>query len=192
MPFTQIVTVFQSKEKLEKAMKEFSTEKVVFITSKEKIKETIRLRNEIALKYRIPTEVKTVKKPADCVKVLTENENPLLNIIDHDYINYYLLNAAFITGTRAFFSNGHGEEQIPNPGIKFKALINEDQARILETLLESPLTVKELMKKTKLSEEMLYYYLHGKKTIKGLVKMGLVKDNDLIELTELGRLIAHS
>ena len=41
-------------------------------------------------------------------------------------------------------------------------------------------------------DNMLFYYLHGSKSLKGLVELGLVKEGDLVELSDLGRLVVES
>ena len=46
--------------------------------------------------------------------------------------------------------------------------------------------------KLEVDDNMLFYYLHGSKSLKGLVDLGLIKEGELIELTDLGRLVVES
>jgi hypothetical protein len=47
--------------------------------------------------------------------------------------------------------------------------------------------------KTKFDNSLLFFYLYGKNSQIGLVKLGLVSDKDeKLNLTELGRLIVES
>jgi len=62
----------------------------------------------------------------------------------------------------------------------------------LEKLEDGPLSLKELALKLDVDENMLFYYLHGSKSLKGLVGLGLVKEGDMVELTDLGRLVVQS
>lgn len=193
MAYTQIVSVSKDKEALKSSLQKISTLKIVFVTSRDSIKGAIDIRNEFAIDNKIPTEIKTLGKKIDeMCQVFKENENPILHIIDHDFMNYSLVNAAVIAGVPVYFSNGNGMEKISTPELKYKELISEVQIEILEELQEGPLSVYELAERIDCDESMLYYYLHGKNSLKGLVNLGLVKDGELIELTEIGRSVVNS
>lgn len=110
---TQLVSVYLGKEQLDKSLKVFSTKKIVFLTRKEKLKEVLDLRKEIALKYSIPTEVKTVDSNIkEISELFKEYENPIVHLIDNDYLNYYLLSACSATNTKAYFSNNGEVKEI--------------------------------------------------------------------------------
>ena len=193
MAVTQIVSVYNNKNALKDSLKKMSTEKVVFLASKEKIKEVIKIRNEFALETKLPTEVKAVARNyASLVELFKENKNSVVHIIDHDYFNYGLVNAAFIVGVPVYLTNGNGLERVPGLNLKLKELISSIQVELLEKLEDGPLSVRELALKLDVDENMLYYYLHGSKSLKGLVNLGLVREGDMIELTDLGRLVVES
>ena len=193
MANTQIVSVTKGKEELKNSLQRMSTSKIVFISSPDSIKDTIELRNYFALQHKIPTELRTVsKKPDEICRILHEFENPVLHIIDHDYLNYALVNAAVICGVPVYFSNGHGMEKLTTPDVKLKELISDVQMEILEELQEGPLSVNELAERIDCDESMLYYYLHGKNSLKGLVNLGFVVDGDELALTEIGRSLVSS
>ena len=193
MAVTQIVSVSKNKEALKDSLKKMSTDRVVFLASNENIKEVIKIRNEFALETKLPTEIKAVARNySSLAELFKERKNSVVHIIDHDYFNYGLVNAAFIVGVPVYLTNGHGLEKVPSLNLKLKDLISSIQIELLEKLEESPLTIKELALKLDVDENMLYYYLHGSKSLKGLVNLGLVKEGDMIELTDLGRLVIES
>ncbi len=193
MAVTQIVSVYKNKEALKQSLKKMSTEKVIFLASKNSIKEVIGVRNEFALETKLPTEVKAVARNYSSLgELFKENKNSVVHIIDHDYFNYGLVNAAFITGVPVYLTNGHVMEKVPGLNLKLKELISSIQVELLEKLEEGPLSIRELALKLDVDENMLYYYLHGSKSLKGLVSLGLVKEGDMIELTDLGRLVIES
>jgi hypothetical protein len=190
---TQIVSVVKGKEELKNSMENLQTSKIVFLSTPHNVKEVIEMRNHFAIQYKIPTEIRTVGKKIDeLCRVIHEYENPTVHLIDHDYLNYSLVNAAVICGAPVYFSNGHGLEKITTMPIKTKELISDVQIEILEEMQEGPLTVSELAERIDCDESMLYYYLHGKNSLKGLVNLGLVKDGDMLELTEMGRSLVNS
>lgn len=193
MPNTQIVAVSKSKDALKDSLQRVPTTKIVFISSPSTVKDVIELRNFFSIEMKIPTEIRTLgTKTEEACRMFREFENPILHLIDHDYVNYVLVNAAVISGVPVYFSNGKGAERISTPEVKFKELISDVQVEILEELQEGPLSLLELAERIDCDESMLYYYLHGKNSLKGLVSLGLVKDGDQIELSETGRAVVSS
>jgi len=193
MGVTQIVSMNSSKEVLQKSLQKFPTEKIVFVTSKDKIKDALSIRNEFALNYKLPTEVKVLgESMAEVFSELKKQGNAVLHIIDHDDLNYYLINASFLLGIPVYFSDGTQMQQLPGLCSKFKNLFSHDQMKILENLSED-CTHEQLALKTKFDNSLLFYYLYGKNSYVGLVKLGLVSDKDeRLGLTELGKLVVES
>ncbi len=191
MPFTQIVSVKKNEKAVKDSLKKVSTEKLVFLLTSENAEHTIKLRNKLALELSVPTEVRAVNG-SGVINIVTSYENPVIHLADHLSINYLLLSTAFVTGVPVLYFNNGKVESLPTPSAPLKSMLSDTQIRILEELLESPLSVKELCMKLKITESMLFSHLYGTGVFKGLIRLGLVKDNDLIELTELGRLVAHS
>jgi hypothetical protein len=163
------------------------------VTSKDRIKDTLAIRNEIALTYRLPTEVKVLNEnTGEVFAELKKHTNAILNIIEHNDLNYYLLNASFLLGIPVYFSDGQGLQQLPTLSSRFKDVFCPDEIKILESLRQES-THEELVAKTKLDNSLLFYYLYGKNSHTGLIKLGLVADkNDKITLTEFGRLVVES
>ena len=89
MGVTQIVSLTEGREALQKSLQRLPTEKVVFITKKERIKDVLSIRNEFALNYKLPTEVKVFNgNSREMANELKKQKNPVLHIIDHDELSY--------------------------------------------------------------------------------------------------------
>jgi hypothetical protein len=193
MGVTQIVSLTEGREALQKSLQRLPTEKVVFITKKERIKDVLSIRNEFALNYKLPTEVKVFNgNSREMANELKKQKNPVLHIIDHDELSYYLINISFILGIPVYFSDGEGMKQLPGLSSRFKDALSYDQIKVLENLKEES-THEQLALKTKFDNSLLFFYLYGKNSQIGLVKLGLVSDKDeKLNLTELGRLVVES
>ena len=193
MGVTQIVTLTEGREALQKSLQRLPTEKVVFVTRKERIKDVLSIRNEFALNYKLPTEVKVFNGDSrEMANELKKQKNPVLHIIDHDELSYYLINISFILGIPVYFSDGEGMKQLPGLSFRFKDALSYDQIKVLENLKEES-THEQLALKTKFDNSLLFFYLYGKNSQTGLVKLGLVSDRDeKLNLTELGWLVVES
>jgi len=193
MPVTQIVSLKDSKETLQRSLQKLSTDKIVFLTRKEAIKDILSVRNEFALNYKLPTEVKVLDGDfAGMVSELKKQKNAILHIIDHDEFNYGLINASFILGIPVYVSNGEDMKKLPSLSSRFKDVLSHDQVKIIEGLREEG-THEQLAIRTKLDNSLLFYYLYGKNSQTGLIKLGLVSENEeKLSLTELGRLVVES
>jgi hypothetical protein len=193
MGVTQIVTLTEGREALQKSLQRLPTEKVVFVTRKERIKDVLSIRNEFALNYKLPTEVKVFNGDSrEMANELKKQKNPVLHIIDHDELSYYLINISFILGIPVYFSDGEGMKQLPGLSSRFKDALSYDQIKVLENLKEES-THEQLALKTKFDNSLLFFYLYGKNSQTGLVKLGLVSDRDeKLNLTELGWLVVES
>ena len=120
MGVTQIVTVFseeEGKEKLDRSLRLFPTKRIVFLARKERLREVVNLRNDFAIKYKLPTEIvlleQNLKEIYDAIKVY-EKDSSIVHIIDYDPLNYLLIPASFQAGMKVYFSNGSAIEEIPN------------------------------------------------------------------------------
>jgi hypothetical protein len=187
------VTLTEGREALQKSLQRLPTEKVVFVTRKERIKDVLSIRNEFALNYKLPTEVKVFNGDSrEMANELKKQKNPVLHIIDHDELSYYLINISFILGIPVYFSDGEGMKQLPGLSSRFKDALSYDQIKVLENLKEES-THEQLALKTKFDNSLLFFYLYGKNSQTGLVKLGLVSDRDeKLNLTELGWLVVES
>lgn len=181
------------KENLQKSLQRLPTEKVVFVTRKEKIKDVLSIRNEFALNYKLPTEVKVFNgDTSEIAGELMRQKNAVLHIIDHDELNYHLISISFILGIPVYISSGDEMKKLPGLSSRFKDAFSHDQIKILDNLKEE-CTHEQLALNTKLDNSMLFFYLYGKNSHTGLVKLGLVSDKDeKLNLTELGRLVVQS
>jgi len=193
MGVTQIVSLTEGREALQKSLQRLPTEKVVFVTRKERIKDVLSIRNEFALNYKLPTEVKVFDGDSrEMANELKKQKNPVVHIIDHDELSYYLINISFILGIPVYFSDREGMKQLPGLSSRFKDALSYDQIKVLENLKEES-THEQLALKTKFDNSLLFFYLYGKNSQIGLVKLGLVSDKDeKLNLTELGRLVVES
>lgn len=193
MAVTQIVSMGNSKEVLQRSLQKLSTDKIVFITRKEKIKDALSIRNEFALNYKLPTEVKVFNGDSrEIAAELKKQKNAVLHIIDYDELNYYLINISFVLGIPIYFSNGEDMKQLPGLSSPLRDALSHDQIKVLDSLKDES-THEQLALKTKFDNSLLFFYLYGKNSQIGLVKLGLVSDKDeKLNLTELGRLVVES
>lgn len=193
MAVTQIVAITDGKEILQKSLQKISTDKIVFLARKDRIRDILSIRNDLALNYKLPTEVKVLDGDiGSIVAEMKKQKNAILHIIDHDELNYYLINASFVLGIPVYVSNGEIMQQLPGPLSKFRDMLSHDQMKIIEALKEES-THGQLAERTKLDNDLLFFYLYGKNSQIGLVKMGLVSDKDeKLNLTELGKLVVDS
>ncbi|MBS3060501.1 MAG: hypothetical protein J4432_03250 [DPANN group archaeon] len=193
MGHTQITTIARDTKVLDKSLDEIDTDRVVFVTEKKDLKKTLGLRNRFALKHKLPTETRTILDMNKVAETIAHYENPVLHIIEHHFINYPLMNAAFVLGIPVFVSNGRGLEKITGLEFKFRDLLSENQQKIISTLAEKQMSIKQLAHTLDIEERVIFYYLHGKQSLKGLVNLGIVtQENDLLKITPVGRMIACS
>ena len=115
MGVTQIVTILGKKEALRESLKKMSTEKVIFLASNQNIKDVIKMET------KLPTEIKAVARNyTGLANLFKEHKEPVVHIIDHDFFNYTLVNAAFIAGVPVYTTNGNGLEKIPGLNLKLR------------------------------------------------------------------------
>ncbi|MBI4214916.1 hypothetical protein HY546_02885 [archaeon] len=184
MGFTQIVRVSDRKEELKKSLQRISTKKIVFLADNESLEKVLRLRNELALDYDLPTEVRNTAEE-DISSVLKEYDDVVVHIVDHHDDNYELISRCHLFGIPLYFSNGQNFRRIPTPPVRFMEMFSPVQIEIFHSLAEAPLTLPRLAEKTSIMELTLYNYLHGKDSAKGLVQLGFVeKKEDYYALSE--------
>ncbi|GEM_PF-6091573 len=115
MGVTQIVSLKGASEKLEKSLRVFPTKKIVFLTQKEDLAHVLPIRNEMALRYSIPTEVRVVNTSAAeiyDVIAMYKDEDPLVHLLDNEFLNSFILSAAYLAGVTTYRSNGNGVEKL--------------------------------------------------------------------------------
>ncbi|MFH0987264.1 MAG: hypothetical protein V1911_04475 [Candidatus Micrarchaeota archaeon] len=193
MPVTQIVSVRENKDAVIKSLQKISTSKLVFAAASDEIEKVVALRNEFAIDKAVSTEVLGMGKSIEEIcKSIKSYENPVVHIIDHSYMNYYLIAAAHVAGIPVYFTNGNGVEELPMIKSSVKTMLSDEQASILHSLEESPMSVNELQAKIGCDESRLFHCLYARKPANGLVQMGLINDDELLQLTELGRCVLNS
>lgn len=189
MPVTQIVSAWSSGPGLQDSLGRLKTEKVVFFTPPEQLRDALEARNEFAIKNRIPTEVKILEKDVGRLcEALAGYKEPVLHLIDHNPLNYYLLSASMILGFRVYMSNGFGMEEIMTVPVRLSEFLNDMQLQLMKFLDERPLTAAEAAKKLNTKPGILSFYIHGNNSIKGLIMLGVVEEKDgKFWLTEFGK-----
>ena len=78
--------------------------------------------------------------------------------------------------------------------ISFPHKLSKKKLEILRLLSESPLSIKELRDKTRMSSALLLFHINGNNETSGLEELGLIKQeqksiNRLIEITEMGMIL---
>jgi hypothetical protein len=183
---TQIVSLEKNFDGLRRVADKIKTEKVVFLTNKEKLVHTLKMRDAIALEKKILTEVVIVENNKESICKALKNKQGIVNIVEDTPLSYWMISIAFILGMPVFHSNGMDMEQLPGPTAEFKNVLSELQMKLLHDLAE-PKTHVELSAKNKMTPKELFPHLYGEN---GLIKLGLVSDaNEKLELTEFGRLV---
>jgi hypothetical protein len=67
------------------------------------------------LRYSIPTEIRVVSTSAQeiyDVIVSYKDDEPLVHLIDNDFLNSFVLSAAYLAGVTTYRTNGIGVEKI--------------------------------------------------------------------------------
>lgn len=184
MGFTQIVSVRGGREELRKSLQRISTKKIVFLADKDSMKEVLDVRNEFALTYNLPTEVRNTDEE-DLKQILQSYGDAVVHITDHHHKNYELVSHCHLLGMPLYVSNGENFHRLPTPPHKFKDIFSQVQLAVFQWLSEQPMTLADLAKNTGIMELTLYHYLHGKDSSKGLVDLNLIQQKgDFYSLSE--------
>ena len=115
MPVTQLVTANGNLKALHDSLKQLSTGKIVFVTRKEKLAETVIVRQEIALQYKLPTEVLVMENydESKLKETVQKYDNPVLHVIETGKPSFLLTRLFTELGLPVYETNGSNKlEQV--------------------------------------------------------------------------------
>lgn len=189
----QLVTARTGMDKLQRSLQSLPTDKVVFLTSKDDLKEVLQMRNDFAMQNGIPTEIKVLENDIRGIcDALLPYRGAVLHVVDPSYLSSYIQSACFMLGIQTYVSYNGSPEEVPSPRVPYRDLLCENQIRLLECLRD-PHTKEELRRECGWGPALLDFYLIGKNAVKGLVELGLVeKVDDTFRITELGRTVLNT
>ena len=193
MAATQIVSAWRGSDELRQSLGKLPTGKIVFLTPPEHLRETLAVRNDFAIAHKMPTEVKILEKDVGRLcSVITSYPAPVLHLIDHSPLNYYLISASIILGVKVYVSNGAGMEQVMTVPVRLREFLNTTQIKLMEFLSKRPLTLAEAAKNLNTKPGVLSFYIRGNNSMKGLTTLGLIEEkDDKLWLTEFGKSVIN-
>lgn len=205
MKYTIVAPVGDHLEDLYVGIKDFSTEKVILITPKEKIKEANEAKTNLE-RFKIPTKIievdgfiwEEIFKEVAKIKKYENPNNIIINVSTGDRESRCAAtSAAFVNGLKAFAIKD--EEAMMLPVLKFsyyKMLTDKkmDVLKLLYSLEGTCASLDMISKKTKMSLPLMSYHINGTIKSDGLKEMGLVESEELagkncLKLSFLGKML---
>ncbi len=203
MGYTIIAPVGDNLDALFIGMKEFPTEKVVLITSKNNFKKAQALEKKLEI-FSIP--VKIMISEGSLMESMFLNFREVCSQHNHDDIIVNIatgdrlstcaaLSAAFANGLKAIGVMDKKPILLPIMKLSYYDELNESKLKVLSNLSgEEYVTMSTLSKKTSLSPSLLSYHLNGTLKYKGLINLRLVEakeqnKNLLVKLSQMGSLL---
>ena len=165
-------------------LEQLNADKIVFVLQKRDMGAVLRIRNELALKKKMPIEVKTVDLSLKSFyNLLKKIDGKLYLNAKDETMNYLALSAAYLLGKEAaYFSEG---KEITLPASKpVSSMVSTNELKLLQEIKNyGPIGVEELSRLngfTKAQTEEL---------CGSLAKLKLISLADKTKITELGDII---
>ncbi len=202
MKHTVIAPAGDNIEALFIGIKEFPTEKVVLITPKKYMGESLKAQRELR-KFRIPVKIIDVDGSWESIfrtiaEVKSGVENILVNVATGDRDSQCAAtSAAFVNGLKAFSIDNGAAMMLPVLKFSYYKMIPERKLTILKLLKEDKTccaSFDQLSRRLNMSLPLVSYHVNGNAKSEGLVQMGLAEVHEKkgrmeITLTSLGRLL---
>lgn len=203
MGYILIAPVGENSKALFVGMKEFPTEKVILITTKDYFKEAKKLSERLK-DFTIKTEIRELegnilesvfREFADICSAYN-NENLIVNVATGNHTTTCAaLSAAYANGLKAFDVMGDMTIMLPIMKLSYYHELSDNKMEILKSIDENnfqPIT--ELSKKLNMSISLLSYHINGNTKYKGLkdhrlIDIKLVNKNLHIKLSSMGKLL---
>lgn len=179
-----IASVGENSKALFIGMKEFPTERVILLTTKEYFKEAKKLSQKLE-EFTIKSEIRELegnilesvfKEFADICSIY-DNENILVNVATGNHTTTCAaLSAAYANGLKAFDVMGEMTILLPILKLSYYHELSDNKMGILKALHEKEYEpLPKIADKLKMSISLLSYHINGNDKYKGL------KDHRLID-----------
>jgi len=190
MGYILIAPVGKNSKALFVGMKEFPTEKVILLATKENLKEAKKLSKKLE-EFTIKTDIKelqgnileaTFQTFANLCSIY-DMENLIVNVATGNHsATCAALSAAYANGLKAFDVMGDMTILMPILKLSYYHELSENKMEILQTLNEKEFEpINKVAERLKISISLLSYHINGNDRYKGL------KDHRLIETKMVGK-----
>ena len=203
MGYIIIAPVGDNSKALFVGMKEFPTEKVILLATKEYLKEANKLSKRLE-EFTIKTEIKdlhgnileeTFKIFANLC-LIYDTENLMVNVATGNHMTTCAsLSAAYANGLKAFDVMGNMTVLLPILNLSYYQEVSENKMGILRALSDKefePISI--IANKLKMSISLLSYHINGTHKYRGLkdhrlIETKMVDKNLYIKLSSMGSLL---
>lgn len=190
MGYILIAPVGENSKALFAGMKEFPTEKVILLATKENLKEAKKLSEKLE-DFTIKTDIKELQgnileatfQIFANLCAIYDTENLIVNVATGNHsTTCAALSAAYANGLKAFDVMGDMTILLPILKLSYYHELSENKMEILRSLNEKEFEpINKVTERLKMSISLLSYYINGNDKYKGL------KDHRLIETKMVGK-----
>lgn len=198
-----IAPVGENSKALFIGMKEFPTERVILLTTKEYFKEAKKISQKLE-EFTIKSEIRELegnilesvfKEFADICSIYN-NENILVNVATGNHTTTCAaLSAAYANGLKAFDVMGEMTIMLPILKLSYYHELSDNKMDILKALHEKEYEpLSKIANKLKMSISLLSYHINGNDKYKGLkdhrlIDTKMINKNLYVKLSSMGVLL---
>lgn len=207
MKHTVIAPVGDHMDALYVGLREFPTEKVVLVSSEDKLSDAENAKTDLE-RFKIPTEIVRIQGNVweEMFRVISEitengtsNENILINVATGDRnTRCAATSAAFVNGVKAFAIDEDQVALLPVLKFNYYKLITDKKMKLLRYVMEDNCcsSLEQLSKKSSMSLPLISYHVNGTPRSQGLKEMGLIETENIggkisLRLTRLGKVLVQ-
>jgi hypothetical protein len=203
MGYILIAPVGENSKALFVGMKEFPTERVILLTTKEYFKEAKKVSEKLK-DFTIKTEIReidgnileTIFKEFANICSIYDNDNLIVNVATGNHSTTCAsLSAAYANGLKAFDVMGDMTVMLPILKLSYYHELSNNKMDILKSVDENNFQpISKISKKLSMSISLLSYHINGNEKYKGLkdhrlIETKLVNKNLHIKLSSMGKLL---
>jgi|SRR3989344_2175295 len=207
MKYVVIAPVGGYMDDLFVGIREFPTERIILVSSKEKLKDAEAIKKKLE-QFRVPSQIKEIRNDTHVweatfeaiaqIKNIEKDKELLINVSTGDReTRCAATSAAFVNGIRAFGVEGNEAMLLPVLKFSYYKILTDKKLEVLKVLANNPTccaSLEELSKKTGMSLPLISYHINGTLKSEGLKELGLVetlekKGRISINLSMMGRLL---
>jgi len=204
MKYVMISPVSNNMDALFVGIREFPTERVILLTSKD-TKNVEKAKKDLE-RFKIPVQIKetdgdvwegTFKAMAE-IKQIEKNKELIVNVStgQGSGSGCAICSASFVNGLRAFSVVGDKVMLLPILKFNYFNAISDKKMAILKELTKPGCceSLEAISKKTKMSLPLISYHINGTLKSQGLKELGLIETKETkgkvhVELSTMGRLL---
>lgn len=194
-------------EDLYVGIREFPTERIILVASKDKLDEARDAQASLE-KFRIPVQIKELPGEGHVweetfeaiaqIRNIEKDKNLLINVSTGDRDSRCAAtSAAFVNGIRAFSVEDSSAMLLPVLKFSYYKILTDKKLGILKVIASDPkccASLEELSKKTGMSLPLISYHINGTLKSEGLKELGLIdaiekRGRMQINLSMMGRLL---